>query len=205
MLFRSTTWWRKKPLPGGGWPATAAVPGTSNHGWGLALDLAVFISATAPPGYLAATRAWPWVLANAAKYGLSWEAQSETWHVRYYAGDSIPQAVIDFEWSTNPIPPGGHMSGEAKFVKVADGGSVGDTAVFIATGKTMTWVTSLAERQFHQFVGSASETSVVPGQFNPWVYDRAQLKNFVLVGKAPVYGPGTPIQTVPGHFQAQVL
>ena len=200
-----TTYWRKKQLPGGGWPATAAVPGTSNHGWGLALDLAVFISPTAPPAYLAASRAWPWVLANAARYGLSWEAQSETWHVRYYQGDNIPQAVIDFEWSNNPQPPGGPMSGEAKFVKIADSGVVVDTAVFIATGKTMVWVQSKAERQFHQFVGSASESETVPGEFHPWIFDRTQLRNFTLIGTPPVYGANAPPHTtIAADFQAQI-
>jgi hypothetical protein len=201
----TTTYWRKKRLPGGGFPATAAVPSLSNHGWGLALDLGSNVSATAPPDYLASTAAWPWVLANAAKYSLSWESQSETWHLRFYGGDIIPQAVINYEWSLNPIPPGGIMSGEAKFVKIADNGVVTDHAVFIAAGKTMTWVRNGAERQFHQFVGSATESTFVPGEFHPWIFDRSQLKNFVLVGDEPAYPAGIVGHTRASDFQKQVM
>lgn len=66
--------------------ATAAVPETSNHGWGLALDV----------------RSIPmvvvlWLCANAARFGFSAEIQSEPWHWRYFAGDTIPAAVIEYE------------------------------------------------------------------------------------------------------------
>jgi LAS superfamily LD-carboxypeptidase LdcB len=40
-------------------------------------------------------------MANAHKYGFSWEikegAQAEAWHIRYFTGDKIPQAVLDYE------------------------------------------------------------------------------------------------------------
>ena len=66
--------------------ATAAVPETSNHGWGLAFD----------------GRSLPmvvvlWLCANAWRYGFSAEIQSESWHWRYFAGDGIPAAVIEYE------------------------------------------------------------------------------------------------------------
>lgn len=80
--------------------AAVATPGTSNHGWGLAVDTAVDSD-----GDLAFE--WPvknidqaainWLLANAAKYGFSWEIQSEPWHIRYVTGDKIPAAVLEFE------------------------------------------------------------------------------------------------------------
>jgi len=38
-----------------------------------------------------------WMLQNIEKFGFSWEVQSEPWHIRYCAGDNIPQAVLDFE------------------------------------------------------------------------------------------------------------
>ena len=60
--------------------AMAAVPGTSNHGWGCAVDAAL-------GGYgssaLAVSEPFlSWVVAQARGLGWSWEAQSEAWHVR---------------------------------------------------------------------------------------------------------------------------
>ena len=89
-LGYSSNYWRLKP----GY-AMVAVPGTSNHGWGLALDIAIVLNGGVAGVYNSAC--WQWLLANAAKYGFSWEAQSEPWHVRYTAGDNIPQAILDFE------------------------------------------------------------------------------------------------------------
>lgn len=82
-------WWRKinvgtllKPR----YRATAAVPETSNHGCGLALDVR-----SIPQRVVA------WLCANAARFGFSAEIQSESWHWRYFAGDDIPDAVIEYE------------------------------------------------------------------------------------------------------------
>lgn len=65
--------------------ATAAVPGTSNHGWGLAVDV------SGVGAHL------PWLIDHAVTYGWSWELQSELWHLRYTDGDAIPPAVIAYE------------------------------------------------------------------------------------------------------------
>lgn len=59
-------------------PPLAAEPGTSNHGWGIAVDLA---------------EPWmrDWIDEHGAKYG--WrktEALSEWWHVNYVGGVSFP-------------------------------------------------------------------------------------------------------------------
>lgn len=66
--------------------ATAAVPETSNHGWAIALDVRSI------PAKVVA-----WLCANAWRYGFSAEIQSEPWHWRYFAGDDIPDAVIEYE------------------------------------------------------------------------------------------------------------
>ena len=53
----------------------AAIPGTSNHGWGRAIDIAGYNS-----GDLL------WLEANAARYGWSWktgQASGEAWHYEY--------------------------------------------------------------------------------------------------------------------------
>lgn len=73
--------------------AAAAVPGTSNHGLALAID-----NDNTSPAALA------WLEKNAARFGFSWEIQSEPWHIRYWAGDSLPQAVLDYEKAPSPKP-----------------------------------------------------------------------------------------------------
>jgi hypothetical protein len=83
--------------------ATAAVPGTSNHGIGLAVDSAAGDHPKNATG-ISSHPQWPWFRANVERYGFSWELQSEPWHIRYVTGDDIPQAVLDFETPT-PIPP----------------------------------------------------------------------------------------------------
>lgn len=82
--------------------ATAATPGTSNHGLGLAIDTAYDsdLSDGVGPDDAAAVTAhpgWPWLLANAHRFGFSWELQSEPWHIRYVTGDAIPAAVLEWE------------------------------------------------------------------------------------------------------------
>lgn len=66
--------------------ATVAKPGTSNHGLGLAVDTNHTVR-----GVLG------WLEAHAHEYGFEWEVTSEEWHVRYWPGDQIPQAVLDHE------------------------------------------------------------------------------------------------------------
>ena len=63
--------------------APLASPGTSNHGWGLAVDVA---SVTAG-GRL------EWLIANGERFGWSHEVQSEPWHIRYTLGDKLPEGV----------------------------------------------------------------------------------------------------------------
>jgi|DEB0MinimDraft_6_1074348.scaffolds.fasta_scaffold32997_2 LAS superfamily LD-carboxypeptidase LdcB len=72
--------------------APSASPGTSNHGWGLAIDIA---------GASGARLAWMMgphpFLSPVLKYGFSWEVESgrnaESWHIRYVCGDKPPAAV----------------------------------------------------------------------------------------------------------------
>jgi LAS superfamily LD-carboxypeptidase LdcB len=67
-------------------PALAARPGTSQHGWGLAVDLA--------GGVEAADEHWAWLRDNAPAYGWDnpeWAREGgdgpyEPWHWEYVAG-----------------------------------------------------------------------------------------------------------------------
>jgi len=76
--------------------APVAVPGTSNHGYGLALDTAIW-SGGKIIGITADPKVWAWVQANALSFGLSWESQSEPWHLRLTVGDNTAQRVLDIE------------------------------------------------------------------------------------------------------------
>jgi hypothetical protein len=95
-MWNGTRWYQK---PG---TAMAAVPGTSNHGWGLALDICLWRN-DAIVSITANTNLFGWLLVNADLFGFSWEAQSEPWHLRLFTGDHTPAAVLDFE--TPPPPP----------------------------------------------------------------------------------------------------
>lgn len=77
--------------------AQLAVPGTSNHGLAVTVDVA-----NASGALLA------WLVANAPRFGWFWELQDEPWHIRYCTGDAIPAAVLQFEEGdgmafTNPV------------------------------------------------------------------------------------------------------
>jgi LAS superfamily LD-carboxypeptidase LdcB len=64
-------------------PALAAVPGTSNHGWGLTVDLCGGIEAFG-------TRQYSWMKANSGRFGFlhpDWaepgNGREEPWHWEY--------------------------------------------------------------------------------------------------------------------------
>lgn len=81
-------WWK---LPGA---ITAAVPGTSNHGWGLAVDV-----------HTDATNV-KWLEQHEVEFGWSHEAgisESEPWHVHYFAGDTFQPEDDDMAMSDDDM------------------------------------------------------------------------------------------------------
>jgi hypothetical protein len=88
--------------------APCATPGTSNHGLGIAFDVA--IDRDGDPEF-----EWPvksldsaalnWLLANARRFGFSWEMQIEPWHLRMVTGDRLPEAVLAYEKSGVGVAP----------------------------------------------------------------------------------------------------
>ena len=79
--FEGKKWYLKKGN------APMAAPGSSNHNWGIAVD----VHTAAEPKRL------KWLIANVKDFGFSWEVvPEEPWHLRYVAGDSVPAAVQ--EW-----------------------------------------------------------------------------------------------------------
>lgn len=94
--------------------APAAVPGTSNHGWGLAIDVATggdrAIAIDPSHGQSTEGRnAYRWLVNNYGRFGWSHEysdPSDEPWHIRYVAGDAVPPAVLDYENPPVVVPPG---------------------------------------------------------------------------------------------------
>lgn len=76
-LYEGRRYYLKKGL------APLATPGTSNHGWGCAVD----VWNVGKEGRL------EWLLANYERFGWSHELQSEPWHIRYVLGDDLPDGV----------------------------------------------------------------------------------------------------------------
>lgn len=90
--YEGKTWFLKKGV------APAGSPGSSNHGWGLAVDIAN-----------ASGKRLEWMLGDqnvpfgmgspVVKFGFTWEVKdpknpnAESWHIRYVAGDVLPPAV----------------------------------------------------------------------------------------------------------------
>ena len=85
-IYKGKAWYLKKGM------APMAVPGTSNHNLGIAIDIANASGARLK-----------WMLANAHKFGFSWEVQSEPWHLRFVTGDATPDAVK--QWLANKPEP----------------------------------------------------------------------------------------------------
>jgi peptidoglycan hydrolase-like protein with peptidoglycan-binding domain len=86
--------------------AGIATPGKSNHGWASARDTGLLVAGSVRS--ITTGKCWPWLLDHADEYGICWEAQSEPWHLRYFKGDAIPNAVLAYEATaggTTPTPP----------------------------------------------------------------------------------------------------
>lgn len=76
-VYQNKAWYLKKGM------APLAVPGTSKHNLGIAVDIA---NASGPR--------LQWLKQNAVSFGFSWEVvPEEPWHLRYVAGDDVPVRV----------------------------------------------------------------------------------------------------------------
>ena len=75
-FYQGKNWYLK---PG---KAPIAQPGSSNHNWGISVDVS-----EASGDRLA------FMAAHAQEYGFTWELDSEPWHINYYVGDKVPTLV----------------------------------------------------------------------------------------------------------------
>ena len=76
-IYKGKAWYLKKGM------AQLAVPGSSQHNYGIAVDIAN-----------ASGVRLEWLAKYAVSFGFSWEVlPSEPWHLRYVAGDDVPERV----------------------------------------------------------------------------------------------------------------
>lgn len=136
--------WTKKPNSNGTLPAMAAVPGKSPHGLWCADDLAL------PDGGdkgsaldSLSDQVVNWLFDNELEFGFAHGTRSEKWHVQWWVGDTVPQAVLEFE-RDNPFVGNGTTTLErlqrqeddmVKAIRVAD-----RDAIFTASGIVLSWV-----------------------------------------------------------------
>jgi len=64
---------------------TAAIPGTSNHGLGTAIDIALTPSVTA------------WLAPNASRYGFAFDVPGEPWHAHRIKTIQVPTTIASGE------------------------------------------------------------------------------------------------------------
>lgn len=74
--------------------AMAATPGKSNHGYGLADDMASDVNADNVPEGLNDTLLM-WLRDNSVAYGIGLETRSERWHWHWIGGDTLSQRVVN--------------------------------------------------------------------------------------------------------------
>lgn len=95
-VWNGRRWWKRVGV------ATAAVPGTSNHGDGLAIDVnTTGLGSQANPG-----PKLTWLAANARGFGFTWElVPEEPWHLVYFPGFAmLPPAPAPTPQPDNPRP-----------------------------------------------------------------------------------------------------
>jgi D-alanyl-D-alanine carboxypeptidase/Putative peptidoglycan binding domain len=80
-VWNGTAYWQLPKV------ASAAVPGTSNHGWGLAADLS-----NSPTEVLGGTTL-QWLIDHGPAFGFWNTVSSEVWHWSYCLGDAVPDGV----------------------------------------------------------------------------------------------------------------
>ena len=105
--FEGKTWYLKKGKAPSATPDPTGLKG-SNHGWGLAIDLAYDVNGrlTSMGG-----KCFEWMCANAPKYGFYLQGSDpkskefEAWHWQYCLGDTAPDGSV--QASTEVVKPSG--------------------------------------------------------------------------------------------------
>ena len=169
-----------KQLVNGRVPADAAVPGTSEHGWGCADDVAEeldgdIVAEAISPEFFA------WLQANAWAYGFENTNRSERWHWAYCLGGRIPDAVLAYEQPPKPPDPPPSEEDPMRILILTDAGG----AAVLLHGFTARWLDPARYNEYHLFYPIVDEQATV-----------AWLKNTTFLGALP---PGVTAADVWGH------
>jgi hypothetical protein len=121
----SSDHWTKIRFSNGNFPATAAVPGTSNHGFWCADDLALTDPRDENKVVGLTNDVLDWLFTNELDFGFAHSTPSENWHVQWFVGDRVPQP-------TTADPREDDM---ARAFKISD-----NDAVFLVSGIVASWV-----------------------------------------------------------------
>lgn len=204
--YKSKYWWRR---PG---TAAAAVPGTSNHGWGVALDLASNVNRLNSIENL-------WVRANSTRFGWVWPSWAqkfptlEPWHYEFVGTVSYP--VGGGNGSINiPSIPGAPAPIEEDELSAADVekilGAINTVAVEArqSAAKVVALETELANVKAGIWYGGSAKIDGVVQKFNYGVLPIAAHNQKLIaqsIGKTAALeeavrqiaaGSGTPLDTV---------
>lgn len=163
-------WWKIQNPVTKKYPADAAVPGTSEHGWGCADDVAEERDGDVPAESISAAF-HQWLTINARDYGFEQTNRSEDWHWAYTLGGVIPPLVLIYEQPPPPpLPPPGED--EMRILVLTDAGG----AAILLTGFTGRWLDPARYNAFHYF--------------NPAIKDepasKAWLANVTMLGALPL-------------------
>jgi hypothetical protein len=122
--------------------APAAVPGTSNHGDGLAIDACALdaagkiVALDPSPGTTIGRRAYQWLMDHYVAYGWSHEytdPKSEPWHLHYWIGDKVPPAL-------GYSPPPTNSSEETDMLILDFAPGAPNWTRLLSTGTETTWI-----------------------------------------------------------------
>lgn len=121
--YNGKTWYLKKGM------APSGTPGTSNHGFGLAIDIAVDNKGKIVS--IAGTKAYQWMCENAPSYGFYLQGaptkpdgkpnpEYEAWHWQYCIGDKVAPALSGAAPAIAPAPAPAAVPAPAEQQKAAD-------------------------------------------------------------------------------------
>ncbi len=179
--------WAKKKRSNGTFPATAASPGTSPHGWWCADDLAIGPFPRMDT-ITHSSKVGQWLFAHETEFGFGHGLTSEAWHVQWFMGDVMPQAVLDFEAihgrGPGPVDTGTGRVGSRRAMKRKDDMPIAmkakdAPAVFAVNGMVASWIPTREIFDQLLFVGLA------PPIENIKEVDRSFFRSLRLVGEMP--------------------
>jgi LAS superfamily LD-carboxypeptidase LdcB len=107
--YEGKTWYLKKGKAPSASPDPTGKRG-SNHGWGLAIDLAVEGKKGQIVGIGSNKKAVRWICANAPRFGFYLQGSNprspefELWHWQYCLGDAVPSALIGSQPAPVVVP-----------------------------------------------------------------------------------------------------